>query len=314
MCLRFYRPPRGHYNDGMSHSVLCMGQASVELVGQMPRFPVRQGDRQELSAFSLQGGGAAANAAVTLAVLGARVSFAGALADDFLGEVAAAGLSEVGVELRHLRRIAGGVSPASFVALDEERRRPTVFWTRGSGEALRPEAVPPAALEDVSLLLVDGYHPVAQLALVEAARARGVRTMLSAHAMVPGMAQLAAQCDVVVASERFAREVAAVVPRSLEEILALGAEVAVVTLGEDGSVGQARGGAPVKVEALPVDLVDPTGSGDVYRGAFAWAQLQGRGLKESMRFASTAASLKCRHFGAREGIPELDEVERALAA
>ncbi len=298
----------------MSDSVLCVGQASVELVGQMPRFPVRQGDRQELSAFSLQGGGAAANAAVTLAVLGARVSFAGALADDFLGEVAAASLSEMGIDLRHLRRKSGGVSPAAFVALDEERRRPTVFWTRGSGETLSPGDVTDEALEGVSLLLVDGYQPVAQLALVEAARAKGVRTLLSAHAMTPGMAQLAAQCDVVVASERFAREVAPEVSRSLEEILALGAEVAVVTLGAEGSVGQSRGGAQVKVEALPVDLVDPTGSGDVYRGAFAWSLLQGRGLKEGMRFASVAASLKCRHYGAREGIPELDAVARALAA
>jgi sulfofructose kinase len=297
----------------MSHSVLCVGQASVEWVGQMPRFPVRQGDRQELSAFSLQGGGAAANAAVTLAALGARALFAGVLADDFLGDLAAEGLVDAGVDLRYLRRHEGGVSPASFVALDEERRRPTVFWTRGTAESLRPGEVPDSALQGVSLLLVDGYQPVAQLALVEAARARGVKTLLCARAMAPGMAQLAGQCDVVIASERFAREVAPVVPRSLAEMLALGARVAVVTLGEDGSVGQARGEEPVKVEAFPVPLVDPTGSGDVYRGAFAWALLERKPLREAMRFGSAAASLKCRHYGAREGVPTRALVDEVLA-
>ena len=297
----------------MSRAALCVGQASVELVGQMPRFPVRQGDRQELSAFSLQGGGAAANAAVTLAQLGARASFAGVLPNDFLGDFAAASLEEAGVDLSLLKRTDTNMAPLSFVALDEEKRRPTVFWTRGNAEALVAADLPAAALDGFDLLLVDGYYPVAQLALVEAAKAKGIKTVLSAHAMVPGMAQLAALCDVVIASERFAREIAPLIPRSLQEILALGAQVAVVTLGEDGSVGQQRDGEPVKLEPFAIRVVDPTGAGDVYRGAFAWAWMEGRPLKDAMRFASAAATLKCLHYGAREGIPDLEAVERASA-
>lgn len=277
----------------------------------MPRFPVRHGDRQELSAFSLQGGGAAATAAVTLAVLGVNTRFAGVLPDDFLGDYAAAGLAEVGVDLTYLKRAAGGVAPVSFVALDEEKRRPTVFWSRGSSELLATGDVPDGAFEGVQLLLVDGYYPVAQIALVEAARARGIRTILSAHAMLPGMAQLAGFCDVVIASERFAREIAPVVPRSLQEILGLGAQVAVITLGEDGSVGQEKGKEAVKTEPFAVRVVDPTGAGDVYRGAFAWAWMEGRPLKEAMRCGSAAATLKCMHYGAREGIPDLESVKRA---
>lgn len=296
----------------MAPHALCVGLASVELVGQMPRFPVRHGDRQELSAFSLQGAGPAATAAVTLASLGARVTFGGALPNDFLGDFAAAGLAEEGVALTYLKRVPGGVPPVSFVALDEEKRRPTVFWSRGSADALRVEDVPPSALAGVDLLLVDGAFVEPQLALVQAARERRIPTVLSAHAMQPGMAQLAARCDVVIASERFSRELAPAVSRSLEEILELGAEVAVVTLGEDGSVGQARGQAPVKAAPLMVEVVDPTGSGDVYRGAFAWAWMQKRPLEACMRFASAAATLKCRHYGAREGIPDLEAVERAV--
>lgn len=285
----------------------------MELVGQMPRFPVRHGDRQELSAFSMQGGGAAANAAVALATLGAGVSFAGVLADDYLGDFAAASLADAGVGLKHLKRVSGGVSPSSFVALDEEKRRPTVFWTRGSAEQLSAADLPEVALRGVQLLLVDGYYPVAQLSIVELAKAKGIATVLSAHAMTPGMAQLAGLCDVVIASERFAREIAPAVPRSLAEILGLGAQVAIVTLGDDGSVGQEKGSEPVKIEPFAIQVVDPTGAGDVYRGAFSWAWMDGRGLKASMRFASAAATLKCMHYGPREGVPDLEAVERAVA-
>ena len=139
-----------------------------------------------------------------------------------------------------------------------------------------------------------------------------MKTLLNAHVLAPGIAQIAAVCDAVVASERFAREFAPLIPRSLEEILALGARLAVVTLGEDGSVGQERGGDPIRVESVTVKAVDPTGAGDVYRGAFAYAWLTGVPLRERMRFASAAAALKCERYGAREGIPDLAQVLSAL--
>ncbi|HEX4622230.1 MAG TPA: PfkB family carbohydrate kinase, partial [Myxococcaceae bacterium] len=88
----------------MGVAALCVGQASVQFVGAVPRLPWSHVDRQELSAFALQGGGAAATTAVTLARLGAKVTFGGRLPDDFLGDFAAQGLVDSGVDLRHLRR------------------------------------------------------------------------------------------------------------------------------------------------------------------------------------------------------------------
>ncbi len=296
----------------MPLSALCVGQATVEFVGGMPRFPVRHGERQELSAFALQGGGAAATAAVTLSKLGVKTSFGGVLPDDFLGDFAAAGMTEAGVSLSLLKRQEGGVSPASFIAVDEERIRRTVFYSQGVCDELLPGDIRLTALDGQSLLLVDGSSPEAHLMLVEAARSRNVKTLLSAHALTPGMAQLAAVCDAVIASERFAREIAPLVARSLDELLALGPQTVVVTLGDDGSVGKERGKEAVKTEAFQVQAVDATGAGDVYRGAYAYAWLQGRALKERLRFAAVAAGLKCRTYGAREGIPSLQEIEDAL--
>jgi sulfofructose kinase len=298
----------------MGVAALCIGQASVQFVGAVPRLPWSHVDRQELSAFALQGGGAAATTAVTLARLGAKVTFGGRLPDDFLGDFAAQGLADAGIDLRHLRRQEGGVSPVAFVVIDQQRHARSTFWSNGDAEKLRPGEVPVSALDGASVLVVDGAFPEAQLALVQAARSRGVKTLLSAHALAPGMAQLVAACQAVVASERFARELSALTPNSLTEILALGPEIAVVTLGEDGSVGQAQGQEPIRVEPLSTPVVDATGAGDVYRGAFAFAWAAEKILKDALRFASAAASLKCQHYGPREGIPDAAAVAKALAA
>lgn len=296
----------------MELSALCVGQASVELVGAVPRYPVRSGDKQELSAFALQGGGAAATAAVTLARLGARAFFGGVLPDDYLGEFAAASLSDAGVELRFLRRQSGGVAPVAFIAVDEEKRQRTTFYSRGDCEGLRPGGIPPSALEGMDLLVVDGAFPEAQMQLVETARERRVKTLLIAHQMVEGMSRLASACEAVVASERFARELSPLVQRSLQEILSLGPGCAVITLGEDGCVGQEHGGEPVRVDVSSTRVLDSTGAGDVFRGAYGYAWLKGLPLRERLRFAATAASLKCQSYGARAGIPDLATLEAAL--
>ncbi|MHB8872244.1 MAG: carbohydrate kinase family protein [Myxococcaceae bacterium] len=297
----------------MEPSALCVGQASVELVGAVPRYPVNPGGSHELSAFTFQGGGAAATAAVTLARLGARVCFAGTRSDDFLGEFAAAGLEEAGVSLAHLKLRAGGVAPVSFVALEQEHGRRTVFFTRGNLGGLSAGEVPLEALDGVGLLLVDGAYPEAQLELSRAARERGVKVLLAAHEMTDGMEPLAMSCDAIIASEGFARELSPTIPGALTAMLARGASCAVVTLGEDGCVGQEKGAEPLRVEAVQVQVVDPTGAGDVFRGAFGFRWLQGASLKDRLRYASAAASLKCESYGAREGIPDGERVLAALA-
>jgi sulfofructose kinase len=294
-------------------TVVCVGEASVEWIGALPRLPLTGGGRHELSAFSLQGGGAAANMAATVAKLGMAARYGGDIPEGFLGDFILASLSEAEVDVRFVRRSTQGVPPVAFVALEQERGARTIFFSKGEGAVLSVGDLAPELLEGAALLIVDGTSPEAQRPLVRRARAAGLRTLLDAHQMGPGMRELAADCEVIVASERFTRELSPLVPQGLERLLELGPSKAVVTLGEDGAVGQERGGDVIRQDAFPVRAVDTTGAGDVFRGAFAWALLSNKSLREAIQFASAAAALSCRHLGAREGLPTLTEVEQALA-
>ncbi len=59
-------------------------------------------------------------------------------------------------------------------------------------------------------------------------------------------------------------------------------------------------------------VVDTTGCGDVYHGAFALGVARGWELARIMQVASATAALKCRALGGRRGIPSLEEVEEFL--
>jgi sulfofructose kinase len=65
--------------------------------------------------------------------------------------------------------------------------------------------------------------------------------------------------------------------------------------------------------AFRVRVVDTTGCGDVFHGAFLYGVLRGWDLRRVARFASAVAALKCRKLGGRAGIPRLGEVEEFLA-
>jgi len=66
----------------------------------------------------------------------------------------------------------------------------------------------------------------------------------------------------------------------------------------------------VRQSAIEVDIQDTSGASDVFRGAFAYALVQGWPLERSLPFANAAAGLNCRHLGGLAGVPSLAEVLR----
>lgn len=84
-------------------------------------------------------------------------------------------------------------------------------------------------------------------------------------------------------------------------------EMIVITQGSHGGI--LYDGTQWKTyPAFAVDAVDSNGAGDVFHGAFAFAQVQGLDSAERCIFASAASALKCTKLGARTAAPTYDEV------
>ena len=61
-------------------------------------------------------------------------------------------------------------------------------------------------------------------------------------------------------------------------------------------------------------VIDTTGCGDVFHGAYIAAKLRGYGIRQAAQFASAVAGLKVRAMGGRQGIPGITEVLEFLHA
>ncbi|MFI6493344.1 carbohydrate kinase family protein [Streptomyces sp. NPDC050564] len=97
--------------------------------------------------------------------------------------------------------------------------------------------------------------------------------------------------------------------RTDSAVAALGAlselvPVAVVTRGGDGAVAvDQTTGEYADVPALDIDVLDPTGAGDVFGASFVAASLGGWPLEERLRFAVLAAGLSVRRHGGALAAP-----------
>lgn len=99
--------------------------------------------------------------------------------------------------------------------------------------------------------------------------------------------------------------------RAGKKLLEYGPELAVIKLGEKGSIAVTEDEV-IKVPAIKVKEVDPTGAGDVYDAAFILGLLNNWPLKEILRFANVAGAIKVTRFGPMEGPLSCGEVEEVL--
>lgn len=146
-----------------------------------------------------------------------------------------------------------------------------------------------------------------------------------------GMPEMLAQCDYLIASEFVYRHLYGESQAYEENLrhmrtLARPGAVVIVTLGEKGLVGLDETGF-FQLPAYRVDVVDTTGAGDVFHGAFIAGLLQKMDVREACRYASAASAIKCTRIGGRAGIPteqvcrrfmetgeiDYDEIDRNVA-
>jgi sugar/nucleoside kinase (ribokinase family) len=286
--------------------VVGLGQVMVENLGVGPRSPETV---VELSAFSMQAGGAIGTTLAAVCALGGQARYMGRLSDDDLGRIVLRGLKEFGVDVSNVLIEPGRVSPASFILVDDRTARRFVRYTRGNTTPLQPGELPRHLFDDARALVVDGRAPAPQIAAAERAKALGLTIVLDARHLGPGMGELLGLCDVVIGNERFAAEFShsADMKRSLMELIQMGPRTAVITLGEEGAIGLEHD-TLVRQPALEIDVMDTTGASEVFRGAFTYGLLKGWHLDRCLPFANAAAGLNCRHLGGLGGIAPLAEI------
>lgn len=291
--------------------VLGVGHCTLDYLGVVDRF-VEPDFKKEFEQFSTQGGGAAATAVVALARWGVETAFVGKVGSDVRGDEIERTLAEEGVDTSALVHQEGGISQMSMILIEKSSGKKNTYVTRGTVEPLGKDEVPLSVLDGVSVLLCDCTHLEAELQLMRAAKERDITVVLDASDMTADLREAVAHTDYLVASERFASQFAGVgeLESLCKALLEKGPSNAIVTLGNEGSVGMS--GDDRKLVRQPayedVTVFDTTGAGDIFHGAIIYALIQGWDLQKTLQFANAAAGVACEGIGGRSSIGSVDDL------
>jgi len=295
--------------------IAIVGSANIDLTAYGKELP-SAGQTLTGEAFSQGFGGKGANQAVMSALAGGKVYFVGAIGNDEFGNSVLSNFQKYNIDTRNI------TSLDTFTGVAH-------IWVDGHGEN-RILIIPGAnghidankvrtAIENIpDLRIVVGQCEIPQeatLAAFEAAKARGVITILNPAPYQELLPELLEVSDWLVPNQTEFAELDphSRLPDSDELIASLRpSQNLIVTLGESGVAIAEPGRGVARVPSPKVDMVDSTGAGDCFIGAFATALGNGLDPARSATFATRVAALSVTKKGAQTSYPSIAEMRQIL--
>ena len=294
--------------------IICVGHAAIDRIYRIEKFPERPTKMRALEHIET-GGGMASNAAAAIARLGGSVELWSRVGDDDNGVKIRRYLAAAGVDTRYVQAFEDNRSSTSVILVDDQGERLVV----GSRDVDMPSGtswLPLERIAEAGAVLADLRWLEGARVAFEAARNAGIPTVLDADlGGREAVIDLLKLTDYAIFSAPALEEVSAeeAMEDRLRRMAALGPKHAGVTLGGQGYLW-IEGNAVHRHPAFEVDVVDTTGAGDAFHGAFALGIAEGRSVRDIVRRASATAALKCTRLGSRAGLPSVDELATFLLA
>lgn len=298
------RPP-------VTWDVIGIGENSVDEIYRLPAAPVA-GAKLPIVACRRLPGGQVATALCTCAALGLRVKYVGAFGRDPNGTLVRGELMRRGVDVSDAP-VRDVPNRHAVILVDGRTGDRTVLWARDPELSLRPEELTEATIAGARLVHIDATDEEAAIRAALIARSRGALVTTDIDQVTGRTADLVAAATTAIVAEQVPQTLTGEPDpgRALRAMQRLTAAAICVTRGARGAM-LLQDDVLYECPSFPVDVVDTTGAGDVFRGAFIYALLGGRGPDDLLRFATAAAAVSCTREGAIGGVPTLAEVQALI--
>lgn len=298
--------------------IVVVGSYNADLILKVGRLPAPGETCLGLGREEAPGG-KGSNQAVQAARCGAAVTFVGAIGQDPAGETALGMWRTDGIATGAVARLADQPTGMAviLVAADGEN---SIVVDSGANAHLAPAHIDSAApaIAGARAVLAQLETPVeATRRAFDIARANGVLTALNAAPAPDRIDEgLLALTDILFVNEGEAAALSGLadVEAASEALLHRVGQAVVATLGAAGAVLFRRDASPLKQAALPVEVVDTTGAGDAFIGAFMARLALTDDIAEAMAWGAAAGALACTKLGATPSYAAADEIAARLAA
>jgi len=291
--------------------VLGFGAVAVDDLLYVDHYPPPD-SKAPVRAQQRTGGGLAGTALVAAARLGARAAYGGILGDDDLARFTIQELEREGVDCSPVLYRAEARPIHSTIIVDLSSGQRVILFSYVGVVERQPEEISEELVSNCRVLFVDHTTLSGGLHAISLAHRRGIPVVGDIESdTASGLAELLSQIDHLIIGIELARQITGQSePVTAVQVLAAPRRACVVVTGGARGCWYAEcGGAVQHFPAYKVDVVDTTGCGDVFHGAYAACLARGESVRAAIEVATAAAGIKATHPGGRAGIPDRATVD-----
>jgi len=300
----------------MTYDVVGVGANSIDFVYRLPAYPRPDSPFSKLpiSQHLASCGGQVTTALATCAAMGLRTAYVGTVgSDDHSGRMRAE-LDARGID--GSRIIAReGTNPFAVILLDDREGERVVLWSRGPHLKLSAREISADMFTDARLVHVDDVDLDASIAAARFARERNLPVTSDIERTSDEVRVLIENVTVPIFAEHVPMAVTGeqTLAAALRAVQRPHHAMVVVTRGARGAM-MLTGDEVIEEPGIAVKVVDTTGAGDIFRGAFIYALLRGDAPRDVLRVANAAAAISCTRMGAMASVPTLEELRARISA
>ncbi|MBT8363978.1 MAG: hypothetical protein KJP23_04675 [Deltaproteobacteria bacterium] len=285
--------------------VLVIGRSCLDVIAVVNQFPL-ENQKLPLEFRLTEGGGQGGTASCCISRLGGKVAYVGKLGDDDEGKLCIKRLADFEVTTEFVEIVRGGKTPVAYVFITTDTGARSIIYERNTLPKIQIDPVLEKLVRQTGVVLLDPEatylgEPLNNLAESDA------NIVYDCERWRPGIEGIMNTADYFIPSSEFleADELGFHDMTFNRKIIQLNEMVAghlIVTHGEKGAyyiTDNTLYHVPVPV----VQAVDTVGAGDNFHAAFGLALTRGFDLHQAVKFSVAVASLSCREYGGRMGIP-----------
>ena len=291
------------------YDIVVIGSINADLVFKADKRP-NPGETLIGKDFKTVPGGKGANQAVAAARLGAKVAILGCLGKDQNGVFLEENLENNNVETKYIKKTDDAPSGVAGIVLAEGDN--SIIVVPGANYKVDKEYIDKnkEVILNSKIVLLQLEIPVDVVKyVIEICSNSEVKTILNPAPIQKLDEDTLDKLDYLTPNEHEFKILYG--STNEEKILKEQKNKLIITKGRQGVVFS-KGEEVINIPSLEVDVVDTTGAGDTFNGAFAQSIVKGKTVEESIKFANIAGAISVTKFGAQGGMPTLEEINKFI--
>ncbi|MEF9919469.1 MAG: carbohydrate kinase [Erysipelotrichaceae bacterium] len=310
----------------------AIGEALIDFI------PNEKGKRlKDVTSFRQVVGGAPTNVAATVAKLGGESFVLTKLGQDAFGDNIISTLDQCGIDTQYIIRSEMLDTSLAFVALSEDGNRDFKFYRKTAADLdYSKDDIPFDAIDECGIIhfcsvsLVESKMKQAHLALIEDAIKKGVLVSFDPNlrlslwddhdALRKTVLDFIPYADILKLSDEEVEFITGhkKIEEALPQLFQDRCKMVLYTEGKDGATLYTKSGHKLHTQGICVDVVDTTGAGDSFIGAFLYRMLSfesclndidEKQMMQHLEFANMYAAHTTTKEGALNALAAMDELE-----